>query len=151
MTTNVEDSAVLHKSILVECKVETAFDVWTAQLNTWWPKNHSISGNPATKVYMEKRVGGRLYERTPDGIEFDWGHISVWDPPRHLAYNWYLGSTLERPTRVDIFFIAQEKGQTQVKVEHRGPELIGEQWSRAVKGFDKSWDSVFAAFSRSIL
>ena len=147
MTVDGTEPAVLKKSILVGCAVETAFHVWTNQLNTWWPKGHSMSGNAATTVYIEKREGGRLYERTPDGLEFDWGHISVWDPPHHLAYNWYLGSALERPSRVDIYFVAHDAKQTRVNVEHRGPELLGEQWFRAVKGFDKAWNAVLAAYS----
>jgi uncharacterized protein YndB with AHSA1/START domain len=148
MTTTDRD--VLRKSILIQCEVQTAFEVWTAQLDSWWPKSHSISGNRETQVFMEKRVGGRLYERTPDGMEFDWGHIKVWDPPRHLAYSWHLGSSLERPSQVDIFFIPQERNQTRVNVEHRGPEYIGQLWFQNVKGYDNAWDGVLAAFISTV-
>jgi hypothetical protein len=138
---------VLRKSILVGCEVETAFQVWTEQMNIWWPRGHSISGNPGTNVFLESRVGGRLYERTPDGVEFDWGHVAVWQPPSHFAYDWYLVGTLERPSRVDVYFVSEKQNQTKVNVEHRGPELLGDVWFQRVLGFNKAWEAVFRAFS----
>src|SRR5688572_20254869 len=94
----------VHKTILVRCGVETAFRVWTEQIDSWWPKNHSHSGQPETAVFLESQPGGRIYERTPAGVEHDWGQIIVWEPPHHFAYHWYLGSGPEQPTRVDVHF-----------------------------------------------
>ncbi len=141
---------VLRKSIVVGCEIETAFRVWTEQMDTWWPKSHSFSGNVRINVFLEARVGGRLYERTPEGIEFDWGHVAVWEPPVHFAYDWYLGGTLERPSRVDVYFVSEEQNQTKVNVEHRGPEYLGDTWFQRVGNFNQAWNAVFEAF-RSII
>src|SRR5262245_33522128 len=85
----------------VRCSIDVSFVIWTGQIDRWWPKGHSRSGNSNTAVYLERLIGGRLYERTPDGVEYIWGEVLVWDPPQHLAYFWYLGSSAEQPTRVD--------------------------------------------------
>ena len=54
---------------------------------------------PIPIVTLEPRLGGRIYERTSDGTEIDWGEITDWDPPRRLAYLWHIGGTeLTRPT-----------------------------------------------------
>lgn len=134
------------KTVIVRCAVDAAFRTWTEQINTWWPKEHSRSGDPGTTVLMENRVGGRLYERTPDGVEHDWGRITAWDPPHHFAYHWYLGSGPEQPTRVDVHFVADGQDGTRVEVSHRGPELIGELWSRNSHAYDAAWDKVLPLY-----
>ena len=136
----------IRKTIVVRCGVDTAFRTWTEQIDTWWPKGHSRSGNPHTTVVLERHVGGRIYERTPEGVEHEWGTIAVWDPPRHIAYHWYLGSGADQPTRVDVHFIADRDGHTRVELTHRGRELIGERWERTSAVFDAAWEAVLAAY-----
>jgi uncharacterized protein YndB with AHSA1/START domain len=133
---------VITKSITVQCTIEVAFKVWTEQITVWWPQGHSLSGNPSPEVFIEGKAGGRFYERTPDGVEYDWGEITVWDPPHRLVYNWYLGSDPKRPTRVDVRFTARGPDSTRVDIEHRGPELIGELWVRRSPGFNASWEEL---------
>jgi hypothetical protein len=137
----------VRKTIVVRCDTDTAFRTWTERINAWWPKGHSRSGDTATTVIMECRLGGRIYERTPEGIEHEWGEIKVWDPPRHFAYHWYLGSSPEQPTQVDVHFDAEGDGSTRVAVNHRGPELIGELWSRNSHRYDAAWDIVLIAYA----
>jgi uncharacterized protein YndB with AHSA1/START domain len=137
---------VVRRMIVVRCSQATAFEVFTAQLDRWWPKGHSRSGDPGTTVLLEQRVGGRLYERTPDGSELEWGRVLMWDPPHRLAYSWYLGSGADRPSRVDAAFIAQGDGETRVEIEHRGPELIGELWLRNSAIYDAGWAHVLEAY-----
>ena len=63
----------LRVSIDVDCGAEHAFDTWTTRFGTWWPRGHTVSGDPAATVVLEPRVRGRIYERTPEGVEIDWG------------------------------------------------------------------------------
>jgi uncharacterized protein YndB with AHSA1/START domain len=146
MSVNTVPEAV-RKTLLVRCSVAAAFRVWTAQIDQWWPKGHSRSGDPGTAVYLEGRIGGRLYERTPDGVEYDWGEVLVWEPPHYLAYHWYLGSSAAQPTRVDVRSSAQMDGRTQVDIVHRGPELIGDLWAHTNTRFAAAWEHVLAAYS----
>ena len=48
---------------------------------------------------FECRPGGRIFERTPDGVEHDWGEVLAWEPPHRLAYLWHLGSDRDRAHR----------------------------------------------------
>ncbi len=68
----------LRLSFEIRCPAEHAFEVWTTRLANWWPKGHSASGHPDTVVVLEPRLGGRIFERTPDGTEIDWGEITLW-------------------------------------------------------------------------
>jgi hypothetical protein len=145
-----DDEAVVRQSITVPLAPAAAFALWTDQIHTWWPVSHSRSGDPATQVIFERGIGGRFYERTADGTEFDWGHVVVWQPPEHLAYHWYLGSGPTQPTRVDVRFVAVGEAQTQVEVVHRGPELIGELWRVNNARYRAAWAVVLPAYAAAV-
>ena len=140
-------SDAIRKTVVVRCDVESAFRTWTERIDVWWPKGHSRSGDPNTAVFLEGRLGGRLYERTPDGTEYDWGRVAAWDPPRYLAYDWFLGSGPDQPTRVDVHFVPQDRGGTRVDISHRGPEFIGEIWTRNSARYNAAWDVVLPIYA----
>jgi hypothetical protein len=54
----------------VACSAEHAFAVWTSGIGTWWPPDHTVSGQAAL-VFLESGIGGRIYERMVDGVEHD--------------------------------------------------------------------------------
>lgn len=136
----------IQKTIIVRCDLAKAFRAWTEQIDAWWPKGHSRSGDTRTTVVLERRLGGRLYERTPAGVEHDWGQVIAWDSPRHFAMHWYLGSSPDQPTRVEIHFSALANGDTRVDLVHQGPELIGQLWGRTSAVFDVAWADVLTAY-----
>lgn len=141
------DTASVQRVITVHCAIATAFRVWTEQIDIWWPKNHSRSGDPNTVVVLEGRVGGRLYERDSAGREYHWGEIVAWEPPQRLVYHWYLGSSPEQPSLVVITFHAEAPTRTRVEVVHRGPELIGERWPIASPIFHAAYGHLLPAFA----
>jgi len=141
-----ELSNVISKSIIVRRSVDTAFRIWTENISLWWPRGHSISGQPDAEIFIEGRIGGRFYERTPDGVEYVWGQVMVWNPPHRLVYNWYRGSSVEQPTQVDIRFQAHEPGVTRVEVQHYGPDLIGELWWERSAGYQAAWEEVLPCY-----
>ena len=87
----------------VACPMDHAFATWTERIATWWPADHTVSGAPEAVVF-ERRVGGRIYERTPEGDEHLWGEVAAFDPPAHLAYHWHLGVGPELATEVGVTF-----------------------------------------------
>jgi len=108
----------------VACPPEQAFRVWTHHGPNWWPPSHSVSTDPGLEVVFEPHAGGRIYERTPDGTEHDWGEILTWEPPGHLVYLWHLVVDRRDATEVELTFTASGPG-TVVRLEHRGWERLG--------------------------
>ncbi|MEO5885238.1 MAG: SRPBCC family protein [Candidatus Limnocylindrales bacterium] len=102
-----------------------AFAVWTADIGRWWPLDHTTSGEPDLLVTLEPRLGGRIFERTADGREFDWGEILVWEPPQRFVYSWHLRRSREDATEVEIRFVATAADVTRIEIEHRGWERLG--------------------------
>ncbi|MDX1521856.1 MAG: SRPBCC domain-containing protein [Anaerolineae bacterium] len=141
--------AVITKSITVQRGVDMAFRIWTERIDLWWPRNHALSGDLNTQVFLEGKVGGRFFERTSDGHEIEWGEVAEWQPPHHFAYHWYGGSSIEQPSRVVVRFTPLAENQTRVDIEHRGPEYIGELWGRTSPGFNAAWDHLLPCFSQA--
>jgi hypothetical protein len=140
----------LRMSFDVECSAEHAFTVWTSGIATWWPADHTVTGRGDITVVMQSGVGGRIYERTPDGIEHDWGQVTVWNPPTRLAYLWHLRRDRLDATEVEIQFSAKDSGGTRIEIEHRGWERLG---SAAGPWRDQNragWQSLLPHFQAAI-
>jgi uncharacterized protein YndB with AHSA1/START domain len=132
----------------VACPADHAFTVWTSHIGTWWPPDHTVSGRG--DVVLERRVGGRIYERTDGGDEHDWGEILVWEPPMRLIYLWHIGRARSDATEVEVRFIARHATLSTVEIEHRGWERLGPgaaTWrSRNAAG----WDAVLPRFRAAV-
>jgi uncharacterized protein YndB with AHSA1/START domain len=119
--------APLHLSFEVGCSAAHAFETWTARISQWWPADHSFSGEQGLTVVLEPRPGGRIYERTVDGTEHEWGEVTTWEPPRRLVYQWHLRTDRADATEVEITFIDLGSERARVDIEHRGWERLGER------------------------
>jgi uncharacterized protein YndB with AHSA1/START domain len=111
----------------VGCPPAHAFATWAQRTSLWWPHGHSVSGDPAMTVHFEPRAGGRIFERTPDGAEHDWGEVTAWEPPERLAYLWFLRADRADATDVEIRFVAVGEAATRVEIEHSGWERLGDR------------------------
>ena len=53
--------APVRKNVRVNVGQARAFEVFTAGLDRWWPRNATIGKSPMKAVVMEPRLGGRWY------------------------------------------------------------------------------------------
>ena len=89
----------LRVSFDVACPPDRAFALWTGRIDTWWPADHTVTGGHDLTVVLEPGVGGRIFERTPEGVEHDWGEVTVWEPPGRLGYPGTSAVTVATPPR----------------------------------------------------
>jgi hypothetical protein len=130
----------------LRCGAEHAFDVWTRRTSLWWPASHSVSAAAGLCVTIEPWVGGRIFERTPEGIEHEWGEVTMWEPPRRLRYLWHLRRDRADATEVLIVFSPQGEDSCRVSIEHTGWERLGAdaaQWREANRG---GWSGLLPHF-----
>jgi uncharacterized protein YndB with AHSA1/START domain len=119
----MDDTARVSVSLAVS--PPAAFEIFTAEIDRWWRRGIKFrhAGRRRGFIRLEPFVGGRLFESI-DGdqgpLVIEVGRISVWDPPRHLAFSWRNANFgPEEHTAVDVTFAATSLG-TLVCVTHRG-------------------------------
>lgn len=140
----------LRVELELACSPEHAFRTWTERFGTWWPPGHSVSGDPAA-VVLEPRLGGRIYERTHDGQEVEWGEITLWDAPRRLAYLWHIRRDRADATDVEVAFLPDGTSgdRTRVEITHTGWERLGAEaqtWRDANAG---GWSGLLPHFTQA--
>ena len=136
----------LRMSFVVRCAPQHAFDTWTERAGAWWPPEHTASHERGAEIFFEQRAGGRIFERTASGTEFEWGVIVDWDPPRRLRYLWRIATQAENATDVDIAFEELPDSTTRVDIEHGGWDRLGDfgqSWRDTNRG---GWDGVLPAY-----
>jgi hypothetical protein len=109
----------------VNASPQHAFEVWTERPSLWWPRSHTVTGDPDLMVVFEPFEGGRIYERGSDGSEHEWGEILVWDPPGRVDYLWHLFFDRSEATEISVTFTETGKG-SRVRLEQTGFERLGE-------------------------
>ena len=132
----------VRKTVTVDCSVEEAFRVFTADIRSWWPTGtHSLNGEKVEDVVFEPHEGGELYEVTADGEKGHWATIVAFEPPHRLVLSWEV-SARSLGTEVEVRFAGEGTG-TRVELEHRGWEAEQAD-SRA--SYETGWDDVLAPF-----
>lgn len=111
----------------LRCSAAHAFATWTERFGLWWPPGHTASGDPGATVHLEPRLGGRIFERTNDGREIDWGEVTDWEPPHRLGYLWHIRRSRGAATDVLVHFEDIDKGGSRIRIEHTGWERLGDQ------------------------
>jgi uncharacterized protein YndB with AHSA1/START domain len=118
------------KTITVKASVEKSFRVFTAGLDTWWPRTHHIGKSPMTRGILEGRAGGRCYSEQEDGTECDWGEVLVWEPPHRFIMAWKVTPQWgyepdpAKSSEVEVRF-TPVGDSTRVDLEHRYFERHG--------------------------
>lgn len=134
---------LLTRTIALNCGVEHAFDVFTRQIDLWWPRGH--------RKHIEGRLsltGNSLIDRAPDGTEWTMATVTEIAPPSLLKLDWYPGSP-GTPTSVEVRFTGDEH-QSEIVVTHR--PLAGSQsiWPQRVELYDRGWSAVLSAINTFI-
>jgi uncharacterized protein YndB with AHSA1/START domain len=140
----------LQMSLDVHCPTERAFELWTSRIDSWWPSDHSVTGRADIVVVLEPGIGGRIFERTPEGVEHDWGEVTVWEPPRRLSYLWHLHRDRADATEVDIRFSPDGDDSTHIEIEHRGWDRLGGDGDLWRRRNQLGWDTLLPYLQTAI-
>ena len=69
-----------------------AFEVFTHQLDTWWPRRgvfpYSFAPSSTKPEHICFVRNERLHERFADGTDYTIGEVLEWDPSRRLVHEW---------------------------------------------------------------
>ncbi|MEU7812539.1 SRPBCC family protein [Pseudonocardia sp. NPDC049154] len=137
--------------------VERAFEVFTASINTWWPRQYHIGQADVAEVVLEPRAGGRWFERGVDGSECDWGRVLVWEPPHRLVFTWQINGSWrfdpdpDKASEIEARFTASGPQESVVEVAHRYFERLdgGQAINDAING-GGGWALLLDGFAKTV-
>jgi uncharacterized protein YndB with AHSA1/START domain len=147
--------AAVRRSVTVAAPIEKAFAVFTEFFGTWWPSDYQINPSGYETAFIEPRVGGRWFERAPDGSECDWGRVLTWDPPRLIRLAWQLNGDYEyepdNESEVEITFTEEEGGRTRVDLVHSKFEGLTHSGRVAASiSDDGGWSSILPRYAAAV-
>ncbi len=117
-------------------------------MNDWWPtETHSAGQHESVQVVFETHQGGRVFERTAEGVESEWGKVLEWEPPTRFVMSWHPGRDAEGAQRLEVTFYPEGDG-TRLEIVHSGWEKLGdkERIDDALVGYDEGWDMVLGRY-----
>ena len=134
MSTIPAGDTAVRTSIVVEAPVARAFDVFTADIGSWWSPDHHIIEAPLAEMVFEPRVGGHIYDRGVDGSECRWARVLAYEPPHRLVVSWDISPSwqieadAEKTSEWEVRFIPESPRRTRLELEHRHIDRHGEGW-----------------------
>ena len=131
----------IRKSISVNRSPEISFRVFCEEMTQWWPGGF---GGKDAQIILETRVGGRFYERRPDGSEYQIGRVTSYQPPSLVAFTWRAPSW-NVDTQVEIRFRAEGSG-TRIELEHSGWEQDAKT-REGRQSYDGGWVKILEVYA----
>ncbi len=148
---------VLSATITVGTPIDRAFDFFTENFGSWWPRYYHIGQSEMVDAVIEPRAGGRWYERGVDGSECDWGRVLAWEPPHRLVVTWQINGEWsfdpdpDHASEIEVRFIDDGPGQTVVELEHRLLERLsgGQAIHDGISG-GGGWIAILELYAKSV-
>ena len=133
----------LRREVMVSASPDTAFALFTAHIDRWWPlARHSVFGNDAMVAFE----GDAIVERLGDESSV-WAEVTGWDPPGSLSLSWHPGGDASRSTDLTITFEGLDEGAL-VRLVHSGWERT-ESPAEAAAEYGQGWSGVLAVYAAS--
>lgn len=108
-----------------------------------------MSGEDEIEIVFEPRLGGRIFERTPTGVEHDWGEVLTWDPPTRLRYRWHVFFERSEATTVEVCFSEVGDSETEVTITQTGFEALGVPGMERRQRTGDAWAALTGLFQQA--
>jgi uncharacterized protein YndB with AHSA1/START domain len=142
--------APIVRSVTVKAPPDRAFDLFVSGMGHWWPRGRTVGQSPHADIVIERRPGGRWFERSEDGVETDWGRVLELAPPDRILLAWQLDAAFrydpDVSTRVELTF-EPVAGGTRVTLEHRDLERFGESAEKLAGLLGGGWPTFLGFYA----
>ena len=139
----------IKKSLTVPLAPDEAFDLFTNEIDTWWPKAKFSVKGAGSEVNFANHKGGQIIETTSDGEKEVWGTIIAYDPGTYLAFSWHPGRPESEATTVTVTFKQTEAG-TKCDLTHGGFDILGDTADAVSTSYLHGWDYVLGCYASAI-
>lgn len=144
------------RSVTVKASPARAFEVFTRDFDSWWPRTHHIGKSPLKRSMFECFAGGRCYSLQEDDTECDWGKVLAWEPPARLVlawmitHEWGFNPDVSQASEVEVCFTALEDGMTRVDLTHRNFERMGRGAAEMRAAVGGGWPGIMDLFAARV-
>ena len=151
-------ATAVQMSIVVDAPIADAFEVFTADIASWFPREYNLLDTPIVTRTFEPHVGGHVYDTGEDGKECHWARVLAWEPPNRVVFSWDISpqwqieTEPEKTSEVEVRFTADGPDRTRLDLEHRNLDRHGEGWeqlSSEMSG-ESAWTGVLALYQQRI-
>ncbi len=108
----------LQHQVTVACDQESAFNLFTAGMGTWWDPVHTEDAATFTGIDLEPHVDGAVTMRH-GADSYTFGRVLVWEPPSDYGQSFWLAMDPAHPSRIDAAFDGHD-GVCTVRFAHGG-------------------------------
>ena len=147
-------TAPITHAVVLDAPPQRVFDLF-CDLGAWWPLAYTFSEPDFAGATIERRRGGRWFERDTAGKELSWGEVRSFEEGRRLVLEFGIG--LDRKpappgtsSEIEVRFLPVG-GATRVEVEHRHFDRQGEGAQALRTGMDsrQGWPLLLAELRRA--
>jgi hypothetical protein len=139
----------IKKEVQVAASQATCFEVFTQQMDAWWPKAYHIGACPMRNAVLEARPDGRWYSTHADGSEVNIGKVLTWSPYELLVLAWQIDGNFQYDekliTEVEVQFIAEGPQNTLVKFAHKHLDRLA-GGEKVIEGMDEGWGTIMQLY-----
>lgn len=136
---------MIHKTVLLHCPIDAAFQLFTSRISEWWPASHRMTKDPESELFLEP--SGRFWERARDGRVAELGRVLSWEAPHRLLLDFFMGTNPDQPTSLEVVFSREGEG-TLLTIHRRAKPESESLWDQRAPVFERSWDSVLAVLAQ---
>lgn len=149
----------VHVSIEVAIDPDTAFQLFTQEVDLWWRRGPVFRASKMATLRFEPYQGGRFLEiHDSNGNVREIGKILLWEPPERFIFEWRgINFAENERTEVEVCFEANNNG-TLVKLIHRGwstlavdhPVRHGNNTEQFISSMSQWWALLLETFQKSV-
>ena len=142
------------KKIIVQATSHAAFNSFIYDLNAWWPKEYTWSGEKLVEIRINPQVNGLCTEIGPFGFRCDWGRVTELTKNVQLSFTWQISPTRipepnpDKASLVTILFTESSHEVTDITLIHSNFESHGDGATGYAEAMDSQhgWPKILEAF-----
>ncbi|NSL85648.1 ATPase [Chitinophaga solisilvae] len=131
-----------------------AYTKFVYEINEWWPKAYTWSGDKLLNIRIHPAVNGLCTETGPHEFRCDWGRVVYLAEGESIAFLWQISpSRVPEPdaakaSEVFLHFINEGNNKTKVDFGHRHFDKHGEGAAqyREQMNSPEGWDFILDSF-----
>ncbi|MBC9935062.1 ATPase [Chitinophaga qingshengii] len=133
---------------------DQAYTKFVYEINEWWPKAYTWSGEKLLNIRIHPAVNGLCTETGPYEFRCDWGRVIYITEGESIAFLWQIGPDRipepdpDKASEVFLHFFKESDQKTRIDFGHRHFHRHGQKGGlyREMMNSPEGWDAILEHF-----